>query len=57
MKERVVVLMLTGCAAALVLVSLFRSLTGKKGGGGGCRWSRSRDERPRSGVISLQQVH
>jgi hypothetical protein len=55
--QMIVALMLIGCAAAFVLLSFYRSLTGKKGCGGGCRCARSRDERPRSGVISLQQVH
>jgi hypothetical protein len=54
--QLIVALMLIGCAAAFVLVSFYRSLTGKKGCGGGCRCAR-RDERPqRSGVIPLQQV-
>jgi FeoB-associated Cys-rich membrane protein len=54
--QMIVALLLIGCAAAFVLVSLFRSLTGKKGCGGGCRCARKDEKPPRSGMISLEQV-
>jgi hypothetical protein len=54
--QMIVALMLIGCAAAFVLVSFYRALTGKKGCGGGCRCARKDDGPQRSGMISLERV-
>jgi FeoB-associated Cys-rich membrane protein len=55
--QLIAALIIIGCAAAFVLYSLIRSLTGKKGCGSGCgRCGGSQEESKRSGLISLKQV-